>query len=172
MGITGNSNANVVTTIKRLTLKERFLRTLPLVKEDPLFLAYRADWLATLLLSEAPEGPFRKRAIEKAASRSEELRIRKPVLEIWNEKIQYNAQISGPHETTRTGCSKRPAQPLIPQNKMAGSPCSASRPLGFYVAASSRGYTPAIWSCKTAERDHTRLKTLDKTEWNGNTLSN
>jgi hypothetical protein len=51
---------------KRLKLKQRFLRTRPRVEGDPLFMAYRAEWLATLLLSEAPELPIRERAIEKA----------------------------------------------------------------------------------------------------------
>jgi hypothetical protein len=79
---------------KRLTLKQRFLRTRPRVEGDPLPLAYRAEWLATLLLSEAPEPQIRELAIEKAGKGRQELKVRKPPVEVWNEKIQHNAQIS------------------------------------------------------------------------------
>jgi hypothetical protein len=116
-----------------------FLRTRPPVEGDPSFMTYRAEWLATFLLSEAPEGPIREHAIEKAGRRSEELRIKKPALEIMEreggttpehlaqpaEKTRLSTGSTAPHETTRTRCSKRPAQPLIPQHQMAGSHFSA-----------------------------------------------
>jgi hypothetical protein len=89
---------------KRLSLKRRFVRTRPRVERDEFFMSYCAEWLATLLLSEAPEGPIRERAIEKAGRRRDELRIKKPALEVLNERIQRNAQISA-------GPARRPVYP-------------------------------------------------------------
>ena len=79
---------------KRLGLKERFLRTRPQVKGDLFYLTYRAEWLATLLVSEVAETKIRERAIEKAEKRSKELRIMKPGMELWKERGQRYAEIS------------------------------------------------------------------------------
>lgn len=78
---------------KRLTLKEQFHRTRPPVETD-MRVVHLSEWLAILLLTEAPERPIWESAIEKAARRAQELRRKVSPIQLWHEAQQRRAEKS------------------------------------------------------------------------------
>jgi hypothetical protein len=73
---------------KQLNLRERFLRTMPRVQPELLYMAHLAKWLAVLLRAEAPERPIWERAIEKAGKRSKELRVRLTIQQHFDARLE------------------------------------------------------------------------------------
>jgi hypothetical protein len=94
---------------KRMGLRQRIRRTEPQAQEVAFYMAHLANWLAALLRAEAPERPIWERAIEKAGSRSKELRVKLTIRQQLERRRQRLLEISQgpPPRPTYSGGAQR-----------------------------------------------------------------